>query len=313
LRQQGISQFAQEATQSASIGSAFAEDQVRITNWLTTTAGLRLNHFDGAITENAASPRLGAAIRIPKANVVIHGFYGRYYQAPSLLSVTGTLENFAADQGVGFLPLRGERDEQYEVGVTVPMSGWSVETNVFRTHAHNFFDHDALGNSNIFFPLTIANARIQGWEATLRSAKLPANAHVSLNYSHQFVQGQGGITGGLTDFSAPEDNGLFYLDHDQRNTVTANFSMDLPKRTFFSLSTAYGSGFLDGDGPAHLASHTTFDAMVGKAIGEHMNVRLSALNLTNHRYLIDQSNSFGGTHFNNARQVSVEMRYRFKM
>jgi hypothetical protein len=53
--------------------------------------------------------------------------------------------------------------------------------------------------------------------------------------------------------------------------------------------------------------------MVGKSFGEHVTVHLSALNLTNHRYLIDNANSFGGTHFNNARQVSMELRYRFKL
>jgi len=313
LHQNGAPLFADRTGQSALVGSIFAEDQIRVTSWLALTGGVRFNEFAGALTEHPVTPRVGAAVRIPKINAVVHGFYGRYYQAPALLTVTGTLADLASSQAVGFLPLRGERDEQYEVGVTIPMSGWTVETNVFRTHAHNFFDHDALGNSNIFFPLTIAEARIQGWEATLRSAKLPANTHVSLNYSHQFAQGRGGVTGGLTDFEVPEDNSFFYLDHDQRNTVTANFSIDLPKRTFFSLSTAYGSGFLDGDGPAHLADHTTFDAMIGKAIGEHLNVRLSALNITNHRYLIDQSNSFGGTHFNGPRQISAELRYRFKL
>jgi outer membrane receptor for ferrienterochelin and colicin len=313
LRQNGDLLFSQDGAQSASVGSLFVEDQFRATNWLTLTAGMRFNRFSGALTENTGTPRFGAAVRIPKINAVLHGFYGRYYQAPSLQTVTGSIVDLAADQGLGFLPLRGERDEQYDVGLTVPMSGWTVETDVFRTHARNFFDHDVLGNSNIFFPLTIANARIQGWEATLRSAKLPANAHLSLNYSHQFAQGRGGVTGGLTDFATPEDNGFFYLDHDQRNTITANFNMDLPKHTFFSFSTAYGSGFLDGDGPDHLDPHTTFDVMVGKSIGERTSLRLSALNLTNHRYLIDNSNSFGGTHFNNPRQVAVELRYRFKL
>jgi outer membrane receptor for ferrienterochelin and colicin len=313
LTQNGESLFATNAAQSGSVGAIFAEDQLRVTDWFTLTGGLRLNRFSGAVVEDTLTPRVGAALRIPKVNAVIHGFYGRYYQAPSLLTITGSLADFAAAQDVAFQPLHGERDEQYEVGLTVPMNGWSVETTVFRTHARNFFDHDALGNSNIFFPLTIDRARIQGWDATLRSGKLPANTHLSLNYSHQFAQGSGGVTGGLVDLGEDVENGLFFLDHDQRNTLTANFNMDLPKRTFFSVSTTYGSGFLDGDGPAHLDPHTTFDAMVGKSFGEHVTVHLSALNLTNHRYLIDNANSFGGTHFNNARQVSMELRYRFKL
>jgi outer membrane receptor protein involved in Fe transport len=36
------------------------------------------------------------------------------------------------------------------------------------------------------------------------------------------------------------------------------------------------------------------------------------LNLANKRYLLDNSNTFGGTQYANPRQVSVEVRYRFK-
>jgi hypothetical protein len=36
------------------------------------------------------------------------------------------------------------------------------------------------------------------------------------------------------------------------------------------------------------------------------------LNLGNNRYLLDNSNTFGGTHFVNPREVIVELRYRFR-
>ena len=104
----------------------------------------------------------------------------------------------------GFLPLRGERDEQHDIGLTIPVRGWTFDFDNFRTGAHNFFDHDALGNSNLFIPLTIQSVRIVGYEATVRSPKLFKKIDLHLAYSHQSVEGSGGVTGGLTDFAPPD-------------------------------------------------------------------------------------------------------------
>ena len=43
-----------------------------------------------------------------------------------------------------------------------------------------------------------------------------------------------------------------------------------------------------------------------------MSFRLTALNLTNHRYLLDNSNTFGGTHYINPREISIQLKYRFR-
>ena len=74
----------------------------------------------------------------------------------------------------------------------------------------------------------------------------------------------------------------------------------------------YGSGFLDGEGPEHLPSHTTYDLALGKSFGENWSVRVTGLNLGNHHYLLDNSNTFGGTHFANPREISVQVKYRFR-
>src|SRR2546430_15521805 len=107
--------------------------------------------------QTAADPRFGGALAVPligqKLHAVLRAFYGRYYQAPPLTTVSGPIEQFAISQGVGFVPLRGERDEQSEVGIAIPLRGWTLDFSRFVTHARNFFDHDVLGDSNIFLPL----------------------------------------------------------------------------------------------------------------------------------------------------------------
>jgi hypothetical protein len=253
---------------------------------------------------------VGAALRIPKLGWVLRASWGRYYQPPPLQTVAGPLLEFAGEQGFGFLPLRGEHDEQHDFGVTIPIRGWTFEGDHFRTTAENYFDHDVLGNSNIFFPLTIANARIWGWEATVRSPQIGGIAQWHLAYSHQYAEGAGAVTGGLTDFS-PLDEGWFFLDHDQRDTLSTGVNVRLPWRVWASTSLNYGSGFVDGDGPDHLPPHTTFDLSVGKDFGESWSTKITALNIGDARFLLDNSNTFGGTHYVNPREVSFQVRYRF--
>jgi outer membrane receptor protein involved in Fe transport len=295
---------------SGNLEAGFLEDQFRIASWLSLNGGLRLTHYSGLLQENGVDPRVGAAIRVPRLGWVLRGFYGRYFQPPPLDTFSGPLEQFALGQGVAFLSLHAERDEQYQAGITIPFHQWILDADTFRTHVRNFFDHDEIGSSNIFLPLTIQGARIQGWEATLRSPMLLDRARIHLAYSHQFAQGFGAVTGGLTDFSPPED-GFFFLDHDQRNTLSSVVTTTLPGQAWATTTVAYGSGFVNGDGPAHLPPHTTLGLSLGKSFGENWSLAVNALNLANRRYLLDNSNTFGGTHYVNPREVYVQMRYRF--
>lgn len=219
---------------------------------------------------------MGAAIRIPRLNWVLHGFYGRYYQAPPLSTVSGPLLDLAISQGFGFILLRGERNEEHQFGLSIPVRGWTIDTDYFRTGVKNFFDHNALANSNIFFPLAIERARIRAFELTARSPLLRGRGQFHLAYSRQKAEGQGAVTGGLTDFSPPAD--FFLLDHDQRNTLSTGFTINLPRRSFAATKIRYGSGFTDAGGPAHLPGHTLIDVSLGKGFGEHWLVAIQSVN-----------------------------------
>jgi outer membrane receptor protein involved in Fe transport len=289
--------------------AVWIQDQYKASSWLSLTAGVRFTRFAGLVTETAGSPRLGIAIQIPRLHWVLRGSYSRYYQAPPLDTVSSdVLTAVSPDQG--FLPLRGERDEQHDIGLTIPVHGWTLDFDHFRTGAHNFFDHDALGNSSLFIPLTIQSVRIRGYEATVRSPKLFKKIDIHLAYSHQSVEGSGGITGGLTDF-APPAAGFFFLDHDQRQTLSTGFTAVLPHKSWLSGNVAAGSGFLDGDGPGHLPAYATVDLAVGHSFGENWSAKLTATNLADNRYFIDRSNSFGGSHISDPRMVSVQLRHKF--
>ena len=299
---------------SGSLAAAFVEDEFRATSWLTLNAGVRQSHFSGNIVENATSPRFGAAIKVPKINWVFRGFYGHFYQAPPLLTAAGPLLQFVSAQNLGFIPLHGERDEESQFGVAIPYKGWILDVDTFRTRAKNYFDHSSVGNSDIFFPLTIDGALIRGWELTLRSPRIAKRGQVYVTYSNQVAEGKGGINGGLTDFSPPGGD-YFLLDHDQRNTLHVGGNVNLPWSSYASTDIYYGSGFTDGNappsGPDHLPGHTTFDVTVGKNFGDRLSLGVSAINVADRRVLLDNSFTFGGTHYMNPREIFVQLRYRF--
>ena len=306
--------LAQARIATGHLEALFLEDQYKVWPWLTLTAGLRLTHFSGAVSENAASPRVGGAIRIPHLNWVLRGFWGKYYQAPPLSTVSGPLLDYAVSQGLGFIPLRGERDQEHQFGLMIPLRGWAFDVNTYHQRARNYFDHNPIGNSNVFFPLTIAGARLYGWEVTLRSPKIARRGEVYLTYALAHAEAAGAISGGLTDFSPP-DSGYFLLDHDQRHTLHAGFNFSLPGRAYAGGNLYYGSGFTDGSGdvPAHLQDHTTFDFSFGKAVAENLTLSVTALNLTNRRFLLDNSQTFGGTHYAEPRQIYLQIQYRFHL
>jgi outer membrane receptor for ferric coprogen and ferric-rhodotorulic acid len=53
------------------------------------------------------------------------------------------------------------------------------------------------------------------------------------------------------------------------------------------------------------------DLAVGKSFGENWSAKLTATNIADHRYFVDLSNTFGGSHVGEPRMVSVQVRYRF--
>ncbi len=209
------------------------------------------------------------------------------------------------------MPLRGERDEEYQVGITIPVQGWVIDADHFHTEAKNFFDHNNIGNSNAFFPLTIDGALIQGNELTIRSPKFWSVGQAHVTYSNQTADGYGAINGGLTDFTPPA--GFFALDHDQRNTANVGLNANLPRQSFASADVYVGSGFSNGSGtpPSHLPGHAELNLSAGKAWGKNFSASLTVLNVTNRHLLVDNSLTFGGFHWNDPRQIYAQVNYKF--
>jgi len=318
---------------TANLETFYVDDRFKPFSWLTLSAGMRPTRFsegnfsassiEPPISESAISPRFGATVTVPKLLWTFRAFYGHYYQAPPIETVSGPVESLCEPPSCEFLPLHGERDEEHQFGVTIPYRGWVLDADTFKTVVANFLDHNNIGASNIFFPLTDTRALIRGWELTLRSPRIAHRGQLHLAYSNQIAEGGGVITGGLNNVAvcSPNSDGitpyLCPLDHDQRNTLNVGGDVSLPWRAYFSSNVYYGSGFSNGFPGApypgdYLPQHTTFDMSLGKDFGERFTASLSALNVANRRVEYDNSLTYGGFHWNLPRQIYVELRYRFR-
>ena len=294
----------------ASVASVFAEETFRVGPTFTLNGGVRAERFSGTLTEHAVSPRVGMAWQVGHG-AVLRASYGHFYQHPQTSTVSGPLLQFALQQGFGYLPVPGERDQMVELGLGIPVKGWTLDFDGFYNKTRNLVDHEVLGNSNLLFPLTIDNGRVRAFESTLKSPLLAGSVRLHYALSVQSAQGRGKTTGGLTDFIPPPKNAYFYLDHDQRVTFTPGVELTLPESTWASASVTYGSGFLRGNGPAHMPRHTTLDIAAGKDLGQNVELRFSALNVTDALFLTGFENSFAGTHYANPREITGQVKVKF--
>lgn len=313
---------------NAGLVEFYVSDHLRLGPYVTLLGGERFSIYRAELNESAIYPRIGATVRIPHLNWVLRGFYGHFFQPAPVVTVSSAVLNYAGSLPSGentFTPLPSERDEEHQFGIEIPYKGWMLDVDTFKNRVNNFLDHSNLGESNMYFPIAIDGALVRAWEMTLRSPQLWRKGQFHLAYSNQIAEQRGNIIGGFTcsissDPACDLGPGYTPLDHDQRNTLNTGFTANLPSHVWFASDVYYGSGFSNGlagsgTGPyqaEYLPVHTTFDSSVGRSFGENWKVSVTAINVTNHRVLLDNSITIGGFHYNDPRMISGEVRYRFR-
>jgi len=314
------------ANENAGLVEFHFSDHLKIGRYITLLGGMRISDYHGGLTETAAYPRIGATVELPRLHWILRGFYGHFFQPAPVQTVSSSFLNYATSQPDqnAFVPLPSERDEEHQFGVQIPWKGWIVDVTNFKTRVNNYLDHANVGESNIYFPITVDGALIRAWELAVRSPQLARRGQFHLAYSNQIAEQRGSVTGGFT-CSDPDNEecnpGPDYtpVDHDQRNTLNTGFTARLPERIWFASNVYYGSGFVNGlagadqgpyNGP-YLPAHTTFDISGGRAFGERLSLSATVINVTNHRVLIDNSVTIGGFHWNDPRMITAQLRYRF--
>ena len=160
--------------------SAFVQDLIRLGNW-TVSAGIRWDHYQLIVNQNAVSPRLGVSRYFAKSQLLLHAAYDRVFQTPSfeniLLSSSPTV--VVLNPNVLRLPVEPSHGDYYELGLTKGFLGkFSLDVNSYLRDMNNFADDDLLLNTPVAFPIAFRKAQIYGTEAKINLPRLGALVRV---------------------------------------------------------------------------------------------------------------------------------------
>jgi len=228
--------------------SAFVQDLIRLGKW-TVSAGLRWDHYQLLVNQNALSPRLAVARYFKSADLVLHASYDRVFQTPSFENIllSSSLAVVALNPNVLRLPVEPSHGDYYEIGLTKGFLGeFRLDANYFRRLVNNYADDDQLLNTAISFPVAFRKAVIYGAEGKI---DVPHWGRLSgfLSYSYTVGNAWFPVTGGLLLGDAAVSattqlTGHFPDSQDQRNTVRTRFRYQVAPRFWFAAGAEYGSG-----------------------------------------------------------------------
>ncbi len=322
--------------------SAFIQDEIRLGKF-TVSAGLRWDHYQLIVNQNAVSPRLGVGYYIPSLDLVFHATYDRIFQTPSnenlLISSSPSIVSLSDD--VLRLPVKPSHGNYYEVGLSKGLFGHvRFDANGYARRVDNFADDDQLLSTAVSFPIAFDKAYIYGAEGKL---EIPYWHKFSgfVSYSYMVASAYLPVTGGLflgDDASDAISNitGRFWVSQDQRNTVRTRFRYDFTDRVWGAVGAEYGSGLpfeFSGTEEDAAASYSqqvldrvnfdkgrvkpslSIDASLGAEIyrTEKLKVRLQAdaTNLNNRLNVIDFGGLFSGNAIGPARSWFLRLTTNF--
>ncbi|MFZ0419581.1 MAG: TonB-dependent receptor [Candidatus Sulfotelmatobacter sp.] len=250
-----VTMFAFAGTRPDLEQAAFVQDLIHLGNW-TVNAGLRWDHYQLIVNQNAVSPRFSVARYLPAANLIVHFSYDRVFQTPSfeniLLSSSSQVQSF--EPTVLRLPVQPSHGNYFEVGASKSFfNQFRFDANYFRRYVNNYADDDQILNTSISFPIAFRQAILYGSEAKL---ELPHWNRFSGFLSYSYIVGNawfpvtGGLFVGSEAISATTQlTGHFPDSQDQRNTARLRIRYQVTPRLWIAGSSEYGSGLpFDFDG-----------------------------------------------------------------
>ena len=228
--------------------AAYVQDSIRYRNW-TFSAGLRWDHYQLLVNQNALSPRLSAARFFPAAGLVVHVSYDRVFQTPEAENIllASSPQVISLNPSVLRLPVQPSRGNYYEIGATKAVLGQlRLDANYYRRYSSNYADDDQLLSTAVAFPIAFRKAVIYGAEAKV---EIPHWGRFSGFVSYSYMVGNAWfpVTGGLFLGQDAISAGTQLLRHfpdtqDQRNTVRTRLRCRISSRTWVAGGAEYGSG-----------------------------------------------------------------------
>ncbi|MGD1090298.1 MAG: carboxypeptidase regulatory-like domain-containing protein [Verrucomicrobiota bacterium] len=243
----GAISFAFQAHRPDLEQSAYIEDAIRLGNW-SIDAGLRWDHYQLLLNQNAVSPRLAVSRYFASAGINVHFSYDRIFQTPSfeniLLASSPAAEAIDTSIPAVQLPVQPSHGNYYDVGAPQAFLGkLRFDGNVFRRQVSNYADDSQILSTGISFPIAFDHAILYGAEAKLEVQQW---GRFSGFASYSYIVGNAWfpVTGGLFlgDDAINPTTGHFPDSQDQRNTVRARVRYQVAGRLWVALGADYNTG-----------------------------------------------------------------------
>jgi hypothetical protein len=322
--------------------SGFVQDLIRLGKW-TASIGLRWDHYQLLVNQNAVSPRLGVSRYVPSLDLVLHASYDRVFQTPAFENIllSSSPAVVALNPNVLRLPVEPSRGNYYETGVTKGFAGRvKLDVNYFRRYADNFADDDQLLNTGVSFPIAFRKSSIYGAEGKIEIPHL-GNLSGFVSYSYMVASTYLPVTGGLflgDDAANALSNvtGRFWTSQDQRNTARTRFRYLLTPRFWLAVGAQYGSGLpvaFEGSETQAIAQYGprivdrvnfernrvkpsfSLDASAGADVWKHdalqLRLQVDVANLTNRLNVIDFAGLFSGNAVAPPRSFAIRLETSF--
>ena len=227
--------------------SAYVQDLIRLGNW-TVNAGLRWDHYQLLLNQNAVSPRVAISRYFPSVGVNVHFSYDRIFQTPSneniLLSSSPAAESIDTTVPALQLPVQPSHGNYYELGATTAFVGkLRLDANMFRRAVNNYADDSQILSTGISFPIAFDHAILYGAEGKLQLLEWKGFSGFA---SYSWIVGNAWfpVTGGLFlgDDAINPTNGHFPDSQDQRNTVRGRVRYQVVPRLWVAVGADYNTG-----------------------------------------------------------------------
>jgi hypothetical protein len=236
--------------------SAYVQDLIRLGNY-TVSAGVRWDHYQLLVNQNAVSPRITASRYFPDAGMNVHASYDRMFQPPEFENILLTNSPTVVDIDPISLrqPVLPSHGDYFEAGMTKAFAGkLRFDANTFRRQMSNYSDDDAILNSTIGFPIAFRKAVLYGAEAKveiLHWGKLSGFGSYSWIVGNCWLPVVGGLLLGSENGVGVGPNGALVNtqlvgripdSQDQRNTVRTRWRYQVAPRFWIAAGADYNTG-----------------------------------------------------------------------
>jgi hypothetical protein len=262
--------------------AAYVQDLIHLGKW-TIDGGIRWDHYQLLVNQNAFSPRVSVARFFSSANLIVHASYDRIFQTPSFENIllSSSQQVTSLDPSVLRLPVEPSHGNYFEIGATKSFAGQlRFDVNYFRRYVNNYADDDQILSTAVSFPIAFRKAILYGAEGKV---EVPHWKRFSGFLSYSYIVGNAWfpVTGGLflgddAVSATTQLTGHFPDSQDQRNTGRARIRYQVTSRFWLAGSAEYGSGLpfdFDGDPSDALATY-------GQAVVNRINFTLGRIKPT---------------------------------